>query len=97
MPEPEHPNGVRITNREIFDELTGISRQVASVKQTVERVLEPGLQTALTRIESLDKNKADKEIVVKTDGRVERIEMRMYAIMSGLIAALLGAKGLGLL
>lgn len=94
-----HPGegGVRVTNADIYRLLLDTNGRVASVEQTVRETLRPGLDRALARIESLEKNKADKEAVTDIRGRTAALEMRVYAIVSGLIAALFGAKGLGIL
>ena len=88
-------NGVRVTNAEIYRLLLDTNSRVASVEQSVRDVLKPGLDDARARITSLETNKADQAIVVKTEGRVEKIEMRVYALLAGLIAAFLGANQLG--
>jgi hypothetical protein len=89
-------NGVRVTNAEIYQLLLETNRRVGSVEQTMRETLKPGLDDARARITSLETNKADREIVVKTEGRLEKVEMRVYALLAGLIAALLGAKQLGI-
>lgn len=95
--EPNGTNGVRITNAQIYSLLQETNGRVNSVQQTVKEVLHPGLNTALARIDSLEKAKADREMVTEVKGRTTALEMRVYAIIGGLLAALGAGKGLGIL
>ena len=94
MTEPIEPaNGVRVTNAEIYRLLLEANGRVSSVQQTMEQVVLP---TLTNHAAALDR-KAEKDALSATDGRVQAIQMRVYAITSGLVAAVLGAKGLGIL
>lgn len=98
MSEQEsNANGVRVTNAEIYRLLLDTNARVASVDQTVRDVLKPGLESALEKARRLDQEKADAADLAKAQTRLERIELRMYAIVSGLVAAVVGGKGLGIL
>lgn len=90
-------NAVRVTNADIYRELLAQGRKLDRVASKVEDVLKPGLDGALASIEGLKNLKADKEAMAMTNGRVAQIEMRLYAIVAGLIAAIMGARGLGVL
>lgn len=94
----EHESGVvRVTNADIYRELLDQGRKIDRVDQTVRDVLKPGLETAKADIGSLKEHKADKVDVTATNGRVAQLEMRVYAIMSGLVAALIGLKQIGVI
>lgn len=95
--ESEHNTAVRITNADIYRLVSDTRERVQSLDQTVRDVLKPGLDSALSRLDAIDKAKADKELVVEARGRISTLEMRMYAIVSGLVAALLGGKATGIL
>ena len=99
MTESSHPgeSGVRVTNADIYKLLLDTNARAASVEQTIRETLKPGLEDVCARIKNLEEHKADKATVEKNVGRVAALEMRVYAIMSGLIAAVMGAKGLGIL
>jgi len=90
------PNGVRVSNAQIYDLLMKTRDDVSSVKQTVEDVVKPGLNTALTAVTALTAGKAEKSAVEKIADRLDRIELRVYAIFAGIVAAALGAKGVGM-
>lgn len=94
----DHENGsVRINNVDIYRELTAQGKLLARVAQTIDETLKPGMSTLTVRLENVERNKADKEGLVATNGRVEKLELRVYAIMAGLLAALGIGKGVGLL
>lgn len=97
MADETRPNGVRITNDQIYTLLQETNRQVNSVQQTVKEVLHPGLDRALARIDAVEQNKASKELVAEVKGRTAALEYRVYAIIGGLLGALGIGKGLGLL
>lgn len=96
MSDETPSNGVRITNVQIYTLLQETNGRVNSVQQTVKEVLHPGLDRVVARVDSLEKHKADTESVAKTEGRLATIEMRVYAILAGLVAAFAGARGIGL-
>ena len=97
MPDEPHHNGVRVTNADIYNLLLETNRRVHAVEQTVRETLRPSVDRHEERLNALDREKADREAVVEQRGRIATLEMRVYAIVGGLIAALFGAKGLGLL
>lgn len=97
MTEDAHSGGVRITNKDIYDLLLGVNTRVGSVEQTIRDLVRPSLDRHDERIHALEREKADMAALVKTDGRLEKVEMRVYAILSGLLAAIGAAKGLGIL
>lgn len=90
-------NGVRVTTADIYSLLTETNRRVMSVEQTVRETLRPSLDRHEERLNALAQAKADREAVAEQRGRIATLEMRVYAIIGGLVAALFGAKGLGLL
>lgn len=90
-------HGVRITNQDIYNLLLETNRRVSSVEQTVRETLRPSIDRHQERLDALDRVKADRDAVIEQRGRVATLEMRVYAIIGGLVAALFGAKGLGLL
>lgn len=89
-------NGVRITNAQIYTLLQETNARVNSVQQTVKEVLYPGLHRVVGRVDALEKYKADTSALSKTEGRLATVEMRVYAIVAGLVAAFAGGKGIGL-
>lgn len=90
-------NGVRVTNADIYALLLETNRRVGSVEQTIRETLRPSIDRHEERLNSMDRAKADRELVAEQRGRIATLEMRVYAIIGGLIAALFGAKGLGIL
>lgn len=90
-------NGVRVTTADIYALLTETNRRVMSVEQTVRETLRPRLDRHEERLDAMIQAKADREQVVDIRDRTATLEMRVYAIIGGLVAALFGAKGLGLL
>ena len=91
--ETNSGNGVRITNREIYDLLVRVDSRVGRVEQNLEKVVEP----TLTRHDEALKHKAEKTDVAAVSGRTEKLEMRVYAVLAGLIAAVLGLNGMGVI
>ena len=90
-------NGVKITNRDIYEILVDVRGRVGGVEQTMRQVVEPTLSKHEERLNAIAREKADREMVTEVKGRTSILEMRVYAIIGGLVAALFGAKGLGLL
>lgn len=97
MPDEPQVNGVRITTREIYDLLVKVDGRVGRVEQSISDTLRPSLDRHEERISALDREKADRELLAEQRGQIRVLEMRVYAIIGGLVAALFGAKGLGLL
>ena len=97
MPDEPQVNGVRVTNADIYQLLLETNRRVGSVEQTVRESLRPSIDRHEERIAALDREKADRELLAEQRGKIATLEMRVYAIIGGLVAALFGAKGLGLL
>lgn len=95
--QESNANGVRVTNAEIYRLLLDTNARIAAVDQTVREVLKPGLDEAKMLAERLAAEKASASDLARAQTRLERIELRMYAIVSGLVAAVVGGKGLGLL
>lgn len=90
-------NGVRITNADIYRLVSDTRERVQLLDQTVRDVLRPGLESAIARLDAMDKIKADKETLAEAKTRIATIEMRVYAIMSGLVAAGIGGRALGVI
>lgn len=86
-------NGVRVSNARIYELLLETREAVRNVSQTVAESVAP----RLTAHDEQLRHKADSVAVAKLSDRIDRLELRIYAIMSGLIAALLGAYGMGLI
>ena len=97
MPEEPPVNGVRVTTGDIYTLLLETNRRVGSVEQSLRETLRPTIDRHEERLNAMDRAKADKEQVLDLRGRTATLEMRVYAIIGGLVAALFGAKGLGLL
>ena len=97
MPDDHQVNGVRVTTYDIYQMVSKTDRNVVSVKQTIEEVIRPAIQRHETRLNEMDREKADRDLVDEVRSRTATLELRTYAIIGGLIAALFGAKGLGLL
>lgn len=97
MPDEPQVNGVRVTNAEIYQLLMSVDRRVGSVEQSIKETLRPSIDRHEERISALDREKADRELLSEQRGQIRVLEMRVYAIIGGLVAALFGAKGLGLL
>ena len=94
MPEEDSvTNGVRITNREIYDLLVRVDGRVAHVESAMKENIRPRLSAVETALTS----KADKETVQEARGRIATLEMRVYAIISGLVAAVLGLNAFGVI
>lgn len=93
MTDGDASNGVRVTNAEIYRLQLETNGRVTSVQQTIREVVLPRLETHETRINS----KADGEALKATNARVATLELRLYAIGAGLVAAVIGGKGLGIL
>jgi hypothetical protein len=89
--------GVRVTNRDIYDLLLAVNARVAAVEQTVRESVVPTMERHRVHLAELDRIKADAATVALHTTKIERIEMRVYAIVSGLVAAIFGAKGIGIL
>ena len=87
---------VRVSNADIYRLLLDTDKKVDSVKQTVEDVLRPRLDSVAKKAAELAKEKADKQALDRAEARLEKVEVRLYAIVSGLIAAIVGAKGIGI-
>lgn len=96
MPDHEATNGVRVTTAQIYNLLQETNGRVTSVQQTVTEVLKPKLDRHDAFIDALRENKADRKELAETDGRLATVEMRVYAILAGLIAALGGLKLTGI-
>lgn len=97
--QPNGPNVAvhRVTLAEIYRLLIDTNYRVASVDQTVRDVLKPGLEAQQQTVAQLAKEKADAAALVALQRRVEKVELRMYAVVSGIIAAFVGGKGFGIL
>lgn len=93
MADGESTNGVRITNREIYDLLVKVDNRAARLEQNIEKVVEP----TLARHDEALKHKADKDAVEKIAGRTEKLEMRVYAVLAGMVAGVMGLNGLGVI
>lgn len=90
-------NGVRVTNLDIYRELRDLGAIARSVKQSVDETLKPGLETARVDIAKLREYKADKAVVDKVDGEVDKLKLQVYALLAGVIAAVLGANQIGII
>lgn len=97
MTEAGGTNGVRVTNKDIYELLLGVNSRVASVEQTVRESIVPTIERHRVMLAQIEREKADAALVQQHATKIERVEMRVYAIVSGLIAAIFGAKGLGIL
>lgn len=84
--------GVRVSNAEIYRLLLDTNHRVGSVEQTIREVVLPDM---VDQREAL-KSKAEKEALEGVATRVSALEIRVYSILAGLIAALIGAKELGI-
>jgi hypothetical protein len=90
----DHPmNGVRITNREIYDLLVRVDTRAGRVEQTIKQVIEP----TLTKHEMALQAKADRAELDRVLTRTEKLELRMYGILAGLITGLIGLSQLGVI
>lgn len=93
MAEETNGSSVRITTREIYDLLVRVDARVGRVEQSMEKVVEP----TLSKHEEALKHKAEAAALATLAGRTERLEMRVYAVLAGLLAAVLGLNQLGVI
>ena len=98
MSEDSGGNGsVRITNSQIFTELRQMRDEVRGLKQSMDETLKPQIGELRSDVRSLGTLKADRVEVEKISGRTEKLEMRVYAVLAGLIAAIAGLNGIGII
>ena len=84
---------VRITNSQIYTLLLETSREVASVKQTVNEFVVPQVKSN-TRAIGTKVDKVEYEEHVK---KVAAIELRMYSVIIGVLMAAAGLNVAGIL
>jgi hypothetical protein len=91
--EHDATNGVRVASAEIYRLLLEANGRVSSVQQTIEQVVMPTLKRHAAVLDT----KAEKSVVEDHEKELERMKVQVWAISAGLIAAGIGAKGLGFL
>ena len=97
MSDDRPTNGVRINQEAIYRLLLETNQHVLLLNQTVREVIHPELRALANRVASLERDKADRQAVDETRKGLDKIEVRLYAMMVGIVIAALGAKGLGIL
>jgi len=96
----ETPGGngaVRITNADIYRLVSDMREKLFLLDQTVRDVMKPGLDSAIARLENLDKAKADKDTVTELRGRLATVEMRIFGVLAGLVAAAIAGRNVGII
>lgn len=90
-------NGVRVSNADIYQLLLQTNREVALAQQTIREMILPTIVRHEGDIDILGRDKADGSRLTEAQARLDRLEIRVYGIMAGLVAAMLGASRIGLI
>lgn len=97
MTEHHETGSVRITNVQIFDELRLTRSDVASLKQSVDESLKPGLSEVRADVRNLTENKAEKADIAKLEGAINSVRVQAWGIGTGVVAGLLALRTLGVI
>jgi hypothetical protein len=88
---------VRITNADIYRLVSDMRDKLNLLDQSVRDSIKPKLETALTRLDAIDKSKADKDSVTELRGRLATVEMRIFGVLAGLVAAAIAGRNVGII
>ena len=97
MTDTDGNGSVRITNADIYREVRALSTAVTGLGQTMNDVVRPKLDRHDVQIDALKESKADKTETAKLDGAISSVRVQTYAIVSGVIAALVMLKTIGVI
>lgn len=93
MDTPAGGNGVRISNGQIYRLLLETSREVASVRQTVQESLVPQVKSNTAALAT----KVEKDDFDEHVKRVATLELRVWAAIIGVLVAISGLNISGLI
>ena len=84
MPDEPPVNGIRVSNREIYDLVQSIRDEQRDVKQALNREVQPTLAEVKKGLD----NKADKSEIARIDSRITAEQRRMIGMLGGFGSAL---------